>query len=233
MIINIPEIGDIELKKSQRAKRLIFKIAADGSPKVTVPRSLPLYLAKKYVIKHSDWFLSHKSSKTTEYLTNGMKIGRSHQLVITSSTKVNSVSSRVQSGRVLITYPFNLTADDPRVQEAAKRAATRALKSEAEEYLPSRLYQLANQHGYKYKSVTIRTMSTRWGSCSTNRTISLSIWLMQLPSELIDYVLCHELAHLNNPNHKPAFWRELEVMLPDCKALRQRIREFRPALMIG
>ena len=70
----------------------------------------------------------------------------------------------------------------------------------------------------------------RWGSCSSDQMITLSYFLMQLPWDLIDYVILHELAHTKHLNHGPGFWSELEALCPDARARRKSIKEFRPAI---
>ncbi len=65
-----------------------------------------------------------------------------------------------------------------------------------------------------YDGVQIRNQRTRWGSCSTNGTISLNWRLLMAPPEVIDYVVVHELAHLREPNHTDAFWSLVAEYIP-------------------
>ena len=88
-------------------------------------------------------------------------------------------------------------------------------------------------HGYKYKSISVKNMRSRWGSCSNAGLINLNIWLVQLPEELIEYVCCHELAHLNNPHHQKSFWDELEGMVPDYKQRRRKLKAYSPSLILN
>ncbi len=73
-------------------------------------------------------------------------------------------------------------------------------------------------------------MKSRWGSCSTTGVINLNIWLMQLPDSLIEYVCCHELAHLNNPHHQKEFWEELSKMIPDYRECKKILKTHSPSL---
>jgi hypothetical protein len=54
---------------------------------------------------------------------------------------------------------------------------------------------------------------------------------MQVPDHLVQYVLCHELTHLNHMHHQTAFWEELAQMIPDYKARKKELKEYRPELM--
>lgn len=71
---------------------------------------------------------------------------------------------------------------------------------------------------------SLRTMNTRWGSCTpTKRTIRFSTLLASKPQEQIEYVIVHELAHLKEPNHSHAFWKIVEQYIPDYKELRYKL----------
>ncbi|MDD3108057.1 MAG: M48 family metallopeptidase, partial [Alistipes sp.] len=72
--------------------------------------------------------------------------------------------------------------------------------------LPPRVRQLCRTFGFRCGEVTIRNTRTRWGSCSADDNLSLSLHLMKLPDELTDYILLHELCHTRHKNHGPAFY---------------------------
>ena len=101
-----------------------------------------------------------------------------------------------------------LPVNDPKTQRA-RDYQKKVLSKKAREYLPYRLDYLANLHGYSYAKCRLTHANTRWGSCSSNKTISLNIGLMKVPEVLRDYVILHELAHLNHMDHSKAFWAEV------------------------
>ena len=104
------------------------------------------------------------------------------------------------------------------------------MAKKAREYLPYRLEYLAKLHGYKYNKCRLSHANTRWGSCSSNRTISLNIGLMKVPEVLRDYVIIHELAHLNHMDHSSAFWTEVSLHDKNYKAHRKKLKMFNPGL---
>jgi predicted metal-dependent hydrolase len=100
------------------------------------------------------------------------------------------------------------------------------LRHQAQLFLPGELERLAKEHGFVYKEVKIRKSRTRWGSCSSKGTISLSIYLMLLPPHLIEYVLLHELCHTIEMNHSPAFWALMDKHTDGkSKELKKEIRD--------
>ncbi|MCD8317436.1 MAG: M48 family metallopeptidase [Paraprevotella sp.] len=107
------------------------------------------------------------------------------------------------------------------------KVITEILRKKAKEILPTRLYQLAARHGFHYRSVSINSARTRWGSCSNRGNINLSLYLMILPRHLSDYVLLHELCHTKEMNHGPRFWACMDqVTQQQAKALRNELRHY-------
>ena len=90
--------------------------------------------------------------------------------------------------------------------------------------LALRLSYWAPRIGVEPGKLSIRCQHTRWGSCAAgSRTISLNCQLMRVSEDLRDYVVVHELCHLLQPNHSPAFWALVERQLPDYRARRKAL----------
>ena len=223
-------VGEVQLKKSARAKQLILKLSSEGIPIVTIPTYIPYIVAQKFALKQKEWILRHGKALRPEIISEGKQIGK-HHIVQYLNSDLDKPTSRVSKDSVTIRIPAGKLRTHPTVQAEAKKACIRALRKQAESFLPKRIHELATVFGYRYNNITVRAVRTRWGSCSTKKNINLSIWLMQLPDPLIEYVLCHELAHLNHPNHQPAFWHEVESMIPDYKMRRKRLKDYQPRLM--
>jgi hypothetical protein len=94
----------------------------------------------------------------------------------------------------------------------------------ARDHLAPWVEQLATLVQVRFARVRIGCQRTRWGSYSTRGTVSLNAGLLFLPAELTRYVLLHELCHVAQPNHSPAFWSLLEQHAPDARQLRDRLR---------
>ena len=93
-------------------------------------------------------------------------------------------------------------------------------------YVERRIYDYAARAGLKFDRVRISGAETRWGSCSTSGTISFTWKLAQYPVSLIEYVIWHELTHLEEMNHSARFWRKLEAHLPGARERRRELRAF-------
>ncbi|MBQ9018441.1 M48 family metallopeptidase [Candidatus Saccharibacteria bacterium] len=122
-----------------------------------------------------------------------------------------------------------LPLKDPREQKA-RDYQKKVLTKKAKEYLPYRLEYYAKLYGYSYDKCRLTHANTRWGSCSSNRTISLNIGLMNVPEPLRDYVILHELAHLNHMDHSKDFWAEVASHDKNYKNHEKRLKLYSPGV---
>ncbi|HEY6362169.1 MAG TPA: SprT family zinc-dependent metalloprotease [Vicinamibacterales bacterium] len=100
----------------------------------------------------------------------------------------------------------------------------RTLIGQARRELPQRLRQLAGAHGLLVTRVSIRNQRSRWGSCGRDGHISLNWRLVRMPDLVRDYVMIHELMHLLQMDHSPAYWKLVERAFPAHEAARRWLR---------
>lgn len=115
-------------------------------------------------------------------------------------------------------------------EQRARDYQKKVLIKKAREYLPYRLEYYAKLYGYNYDKCRLTHANTRWGSCSSNRTISLNIGLMKVPEVLRDYVILHELAHLNHMDHSKDFWAEVGAHDKNYKNHEKKLKMFNPGV---
>ena len=85
------------------------------------------------------------------------------------------------------------------------------------------LASLAEDRGLRFKGTFVKNQVSLWGSCSEKRNINLNQNLLFLPKHLVEYVLHHELTHLDHMNLSVRFWGSYTRVLPNCKELRREI----------
>lgn len=229
---DISGIGKVTIYKRRGNRSLRLSVAADGSVRVSIPTWAPYQAGLTFMMSRRSWIMA-QSHSTQELLSPGMAVGKTRRLVFYKDPTSDRVKTSVRKGEVIITHPARLTYDNPEVQQAAQSACWRALRSEAMQLLAPRLRQLAEQHGFAYRSINVKRMKSRWGSCDQKKNIVFNLFLIQLPWDCIDYVILHELAHTRAMNHGPDFWQALETVLPNAKQLKRKMRAYQPTLMSG
>lgn len=75
----------------------------------------------------------------------------------------------------------------------------------------------------KPNRVTIRDIKTRWGSCTNKRNITINKQLQNMPEDIIELTVCHEMLHLKIFNHSNQFWEELKKYIPNYKELDEKL----------
>lgn len=92
------------------------------------------------------------------------------------------------------------------------------------EWFENRAQRFIPRTGSHPAGIEVKDLGFRWGSCSRQGVLYFNWRLLQLPVKLVDYVIVHELVHLKEPHHGPAFWRTLETALPDWRKRKEVIR---------
>lgn len=121
-----------------------------------------------------------------------------------------------------------------RVFVSSPRLVRRALvawyRKQAERVFASRARLYADEMGVRIGRIFVRSQRTRWGTASAQRNLGFNWRLVFAPLEIVDYVVVHELAHLRELNHSPAFWKIVGRYCPDFKEKRKWLRKNERAL---
>jgi predicted metal-dependent hydrolase len=223
---DVSDLGIVHVYKRRGARNIRLSVNSDGKIRVSIPTWLPYQAGLTFALQKKTWL---QSQNKRDDFVDGQRFGKYHTLHIQERPGSTKVETRLKELEAMVYYPPS--ASRTAIQTAAHAVCKRAAKAEAEKLLPQRLNDLAGKYGFKYNSVGIRHLKTRWGSCSSKHAITLNYYLMQLPWNLIDYVLVHELAHTQELNHGPDFWQVVQRCLPDFKIRRQQLKDFQPSLL--
>nr|VFK28036.1 MAG: hypothetical protein BECKMB1821G_GA0114241_103217 [Candidatus Kentron sp. MB]VFK29342.1 MAG: hypothetical protein BECKMB1821I_GA0114274_100941 [Candidatus Kentron sp. MB]VFK74756.1 MAG: hypothetical protein BECKMB1821H_GA0114242_100941 [Candidatus Kentron sp. MB] len=209
-------------------KRVHLVIGEEGSLQVRAPRRFTRAQAESAIRNQAAWILD-TLQRTKASLAQRPRLQTGTRFPFLDEGLVLSV---IQAPRPsVIREGSTLRIALPTITEQGIRASLESwYRKQAQSHLTTRLAELAMQVGAYPARVSIRAQKTRWGSCSGNGNISLNWRLMLLPSQLVDYVLIHELCHLRHMNHSPAFWELVGRSIPNWKACRARLAELRGKL---
>jgi len=220
---------DYTVRVSRRARRARIVVRPNMSVEVVLPAGLARAHAAIFVREKKEWverslkrFGEHKGQ--ADALTSGTFPQQLH--LESLGLKMPLFYRQNGCGHVRAVEKCNELHLSGCVDDAdrVRAALQRWLKQKAKACLPAMLEDLARQHGYHYRKVTVRLQRSRWGSCSKSGNISLNAKLLFLPPALVRYVMLHELAHLKQMNHSAAFWAIVEQCDP---GYRSHVREMR------
>ena len=211
----------IRVRESTRAKRMTIHVTPHLGVEVVVPRRTPARDVQRFVSQHLEWI-----EETEEELANtAPPFDRNLPLeirlpAIDQTWRVRYRRTNDRSVRLCELPGAQLELSGAVHDEDACRARLRQWLSEtARTHLGPWLERISERTGLWYNSMQIRGQRTRWGSCSTQRTISLNYCLLFLARPLVRYLLIHELSHTRHMNHGSRFWALVESLEPQASTL--------------
>ena len=223
---SILKASDFTIVRSPRRSRVAFSVAANGEVRILAPLGVPE--AKLLELAEENLPIVERLRRRSALVNRARwtpKFAEGEEFYLWGEKYPLRFSRRVTA----FDAAFILPAGNPdTVSASLEKFYRNALKR----YIDKHIYAFASQAGLKFDRVRISGAETRWGSCSSSGTISFSWKLAQCPIPLIDYVIWHELTHLEEMNHSPRFWSRLEAHLPDARRRRSELRRFERILPI-
>ncbi len=99
-----------------------------------------------------------------------------------------------------------------------------ACKESARQLVLERIKHYNDFYQFKVGRISIKNQKSRWGSCSKKGNLNFNYKIIFLPKEVADYVVVHELCHLGQFNHSPAFWQLVAQTLPQYQELKKKLK---------
>lgn len=234
-IIHFEGVGEILFRHSLKAQHLSISVKPFAGVRVSIPIGMSFNSAIRLVTEKKLWINKHLDKmkayekQQTMFDENSGYCTKYHKLELRKADRKN-ISVRVSKGKINVVYPTALKCDSKEIQTAIRKGIERALKSEAKQYLPDKVKSLAVKFEFNYNKLSLKNIKSRWGSCSRKNNINLSIHLMRVPDQLIDYVILHELVHTVHHNHSKRFWNLLDKVTGSAKILDKELRKYRIAI---
>ena len=191
-----PDIA-LKLRKNARARRMTLRISRiDGSVTLTVPRGVSEREALAFAEEKQNWVRGHLArQETQQVVAPGMTLdvsGRPMRLVAGSGKRLTVSDDE-------IALPDSAEKGRKHLQVWLKEQSLAELTRASDHY--------ASLIGKRYAKITLRDTRSRWGSCSSAGALMYSWRLVLAPRSVLSYVAAHEVAHLVEMNHSPAFWQ--------------------------
>lgn len=213
-----PEIS-INVKRNTRARRMTLRVSQlDGRVTLSLPKRVPEREAIAFAREKEAWIRDQLTRQPERIL-----VGLGDRLPIEGTPCLVTAGQgalRRENNRLLV--PEGRAAPGVRVEAYLRQIARDRIVAAVDGY--------AEQVAKKVRQVTLRDTRSRWGSCSHEGRLMFSWRLILAPPPVLAYVAAHEVAHLVEMNHSPAFWRVVEGIFPDWRVQRDWLRNHGAAL---
>ncbi len=213
---------EFRVRRSPRARNVRVSVDGAGEVEVVLPRRAPERAAAQAVRELTPWIerrrrtLARAAAEVARPAGTVPYLGRDLRLV-------------PQPGRERV----HRRGDDLLVPKRdAAAAIERWYRRQARAEIAPRLDAAAARAGVRYHGLTIRGQKTRWASCSSTGHMSFNWRLLLAPEAVVDYVVEHEVCHLEIMDHSPRFWALLGSRVPDWREHARWLRRYGPTLVL-
>jgi predicted metal-dependent hydrolase len=224
-------LEDIEFRiVYSRRRTLGISVLPDSTVLVRAPyhaslRTISRIVQEKaqWIIKHRDNYRNKEQRKLNGTIVSGEKQlfrGKEYELIIAQGPKP---SAQVDDSRIMISVP------DINNAPVVKGVLNSVFRNEAARVFPEMVNEALSKYedqNFRPTGLVLRSMKSRWGSCSKKGIVTLSTELIKLPDIFIEYVIIHELCHLRHHNHGKEYYKLLTELFPDWKKVRKDLREY-------
>lgn len=227
-IIQDSELGEVIFRVSRRNKRYAIRIIS-GQVIATMPVNGNEQYLMEFVNRKRDWIIKALKNSPPPFFFHPSAefTAATFTMKVVCAERAN-VLTRLKDGILTVTFPNGTCFEEKRIQALLHTILKNVYRHEAKRLLPGRVMALAGKYGFACNGVKINSSRTHWGSCTSRKTINLSLYLMKLPLHLVDYVLLHELCHTMEMNHSEHFWKLMDkVTGGQALNLRKELKAYR------
>ena len=213
-----------KLVKSSRAKYIRIKVSTMGELSDVFPRGV--------TEKHAHGFLHKKLLWVSKTIAN-IPIAENEKFpeyldlkLLDQKWKIRYVKPDIERDTQLKESSENCLEVSGALEDwnNAKKRLNKWCQIKAKPIFNKMIEELAEEHGFHFNRLTIRSQKTRWGSCSINKNISLNSKLLFMPVDVAKYVMIHELCHARHMNHSSNFWQLVEDCDTNYKNNRRELK---------
>ena len=218
---------EVDIVRSSR-RTIALYVRPGGTLQIRAPWYVPIYSLMQFVQQKTGWIMRQRQKISRQepateikQLHDGSLIPFLGREIIIRLRPDAKTTVELNDGELIIGSATGVTT------EKLMALVDRWYLREAKKYFTSRTHELADIHHDTLpppRSVSVRRMKRRWGTCRTGGDIMFNRELMKMDPALGDYVIIHELCHLVHPNHSKRYYALLESLLPDYRAWRRKLQ---------
>jgi len=211
---------EIEYRFSSRRRSIGLAVTAQGKLVVSAPAGTSRANIQRALERHRDWIRQKVAERREAWgrLKEGMAyfLGQSYRLAAPDLEGKEAVELGLREIRV---RPQGAGSDLWTPLKAWYR-------QQAKIFLDERVRHYGVEMGLAVRGLELRDWKRRWGECHVDGKLRFNWRLILLPPGIIDYVVVHELAHLQVPGHNPRFWRQVGQVVPDYASRRRWLNRY-------
>ena len=220
---------EIQIQYHRQARSIKLKADAAGHITLTAHPLTPKFLISRFIEQSQSWIDKHqRRGRKMLPAVSPKKVqlfGQAYPRLIANDLNRHHLPGIFISNQTLIYIPANPLRSPTQHQSDFDRKLMDWLKRTCQTYISRRLVQLSRDMGVKYQAVSLKNLSSRWGSCSSRHNLNFNWRLVHFPPDVIDYVLIHELAHLVHANHSQMFWHLVARHDPSYKKHKKQLQQ--------
>jgi predicted metal-dependent hydrolase len=219
---------EVEIRRRLRQRTLRLRVTAKGALRLTCAKTVPQREIFHFVSSNVDFIEKQleearriREQYPPKHFTEGETLlffGRERKFHFRSGGEKLRV--KMEGGDMFLSGPLDTATENDR-----RQAVRKFYRKTGQKYLTQRLDFFSRTMDLYPSGVSFRCQSSRWGSCSGEGHISLNWRLMAAPADVIDYIVVHELAHLQHHDHSPQFWKLVAAYSPRYREMKKWLNE--------
>ena len=227
--LTLPSGDQLHYQLERRQRRTVgLKITQTGLV-IHAPKRISQSQLEDIIMQKADWVLRKLASVTANKIPE-IQWQHGEQLLFLGNAVTLTIEHNARSKAVEY-EPGVLQLAMPNQDEMLiARKVVQWYKKQAVTDFTRRLEIFSSKLGVKFTSLTLSNAASRWGSCNSKKEIRLNWRLLQAPPHIINYVVCHELAHIKEMNHSAKFWATVASIFPDYKSAEKELKALSPQL---
>lgn len=228
--LTLPDGQQLHYQLEHRQRRTVgLKITATGLV-IHAPKRISLSHLESLIVLKADWIRKKLDALSTNKIP-AIQWQHGEQLWLLGNAIALALQHDVRS-RAVDYVPGILQLAMPNHNEpsAVARKVLQWYKKQALTDFSRRLVLFSTKLGVPVPTLFLSNARSRWGSCNSKKEVRLNWRLLQAPPHIINYVICHELAHLKEMNHSARFWAVVASIYPDYKMAEKELKAWSPKL---
>jgi len=231
--VRFGRISTYNLMRSSRRRSIAISVNETGDVSVYAPKFVSEKAIRGFIDEKSQWIVEKvgEAKKKQEIIhrrkyVDGHKflfLGEKRELKIFEEDR-KKASIDFDQTRWAISLPLGLSPEEK--EEISRKKLIGWYKTQAKEILGGRVFHYSRIIGIEPLDIVVKTQKNLWGSCHYDKKkINLNWQIILAPIEVIDYVIVHELCHIQVPNHSKRYWKKVEKIIPQYRKYRKWLRD--------